>query len=146
MSNEISRRSQLEKLIPAEQAIRAAAIAVELAGAHPLLTEAGSLLWKAKDVIGDWHDSGAPGADTRKAPQGAFRMCLGAQTGTGADYPSYLSVNLTEGHVAFTVRGPKSEGHEGVSATHKISVAEFRALLAEMATRIAQVDAGVSGA
>lgn len=48
------RRSRLDLHTPAEAAIRAAIVAVEAAGAHPLLTDAVNLLIKAGDTVADF--------------------------------------------------------------------------------------------
>lgn len=54
MSN---RRAYIDKLTPAERAIRDAMVAVEaIPGGHVLLTEAISLLQRAKDKVGDYVD------------------------------------------------------------------------------------------
>ncbi|MBD1864302.1 MULTISPECIES: hypothetical protein [Trichocoleus] len=47
------RRSRVDLLAPAELAIHEAMIAVENAGAHPLLTEAVLLLGQAKNKVAD---------------------------------------------------------------------------------------------
>ena len=62
MSDEIPRRCRTDLYIPEETAIRAVLIAVESLGAHPLLTDAVTLLGKAQGKVADWHDSGRPGA------------------------------------------------------------------------------------
>lgn len=54
--NDIPRRNRIDLLTPAESAIREAMLAVEQAGAHPLLTEAVELLDEAKNVVGDFVD------------------------------------------------------------------------------------------
>ena len=56
MENDIPRRNRIDRMIPAELAIREAVHEVEEAGAHPLLTEAVNLLSLAKDKVSDWHD------------------------------------------------------------------------------------------
>jgi hypothetical protein len=53
----VPRRSQLNLNTPAELAIRDAMIAVEEAGAHPLLTDAVNLLQQARDKVADFVDS-----------------------------------------------------------------------------------------
>lgn len=52
----IPRRSYVERLTPAELAIRDAISAVENAGCDPLLTEAVILLQNAKDKVSDFVD------------------------------------------------------------------------------------------
>ena len=54
---ETPRRIQMQKWTPAEHAIRQAMIAVEQAGAHPLLTDAVVLLGQAQDKVADYVDS-----------------------------------------------------------------------------------------
>lgn len=53
-SNGIPRRSRIDLYTPAETAIRDAMLAVEEAGAHPLLTDAVNLLGQAKDKVADY--------------------------------------------------------------------------------------------
>ena len=55
--NDIPRRARVDLYTPAETAIRNAMIVVEEAGAHPLLTEAITLLSQAKDKVADFVDS-----------------------------------------------------------------------------------------
>lgn len=62
--SDIPRRAYVNLWTAQEQRIRAAHRAVEDSGAHPLLTEAGTLLLQAFDKMADWHDAGEPG----KAP------------------------------------------------------------------------------
>ena len=52
----ISRRIHIERLTPAERAIRDAMITVEEAGADPLLTDAVNLLQQARDKVADYVD------------------------------------------------------------------------------------------
>jgi hypothetical protein len=52
----IPRRNRLDLCTPAELAIRQAMLAVEAAGAHPLLTDAVSLLEQAKGKVADFVD------------------------------------------------------------------------------------------
>ena len=54
--NEIPRRAYVNKMIPAELAIRAAMLEVEELPASVLLTEAVNLLAQAKDKVADWYD------------------------------------------------------------------------------------------
>lgn len=56
MNQPIKRRSRLDKNVPAELAIRHAVQLVEMAGAHPLLTEAVNLLDKAREKVADYID------------------------------------------------------------------------------------------
>jgi len=59
MSNyldDFPRRNRLEKMVPAEIAIREAMLKVEEMGAHLLLTEAIVLLQEARDAVGDYVD------------------------------------------------------------------------------------------
>lgn len=56
MSEEPPRRICLWKMTPAELAIREAALEVEKAGAHPLLTEAINLLYQARERVADYVD------------------------------------------------------------------------------------------
>jgi len=53
----IPRRCQVDKMIPAEIAIKNAAAAVEEAGADPLLTEAICLLADAQEKVAAWYDA-----------------------------------------------------------------------------------------
>ena len=55
--NDIPRRAYVQKQVPAERAIQAAIDAVESLGADVLLTEAVTLLGRAKDKVGDFIDS-----------------------------------------------------------------------------------------
>jgi hypothetical protein len=55
------RRIRLDLYTPAEVAIRAAVIAVEEAGAHPLLTDAVVLLQQAKEKVADFVELGTAG-------------------------------------------------------------------------------------
>lgn len=48
------RRSRLDLATPAEAAIRTAVEAVEMAGAHPLLTDAVTLLQHARECVADF--------------------------------------------------------------------------------------------
>jgi hypothetical protein len=59
--NDIPRRAYMDKWTAQEKTIRLAHDAVEASGAHPLLTEAGSLLLQAFEKMADWHDAGEPG-------------------------------------------------------------------------------------
>lgn len=54
--DKIPRRSRLDKLTPAEKAIRAVIDMVEQVGADPLLTESVILLGKAADKLADYVD------------------------------------------------------------------------------------------
>ncbi len=56
MIMEFPRRNRIDKFTPAEAAIYAAQQAVEDVGAHPLLTEAGTLLSQARDKVADFID------------------------------------------------------------------------------------------
>lgn len=56
MSNEIPRRARVDLYVPAELAIRAAMLKVEEMGADVRLTEAVTLLGKAKDAVADFVD------------------------------------------------------------------------------------------
>jgi hypothetical protein len=58
--DEIPRRICIDRLTPAETAIRAAVDAVERAGAHPLLTDAVVLLGRARDRVADFVDGVEP--------------------------------------------------------------------------------------
>jgi hypothetical protein len=58
--NEIPRRCRLDRMTPAEHAIVAAVDAVEKAGAHPLLTQAVTLLGQARDKVADYVDRHDP--------------------------------------------------------------------------------------
>lgn len=51
--NGFPRRSRIDLYTPAETAIRAAMFVVEKAGAHPLLTEAVTLLGRAQERVAD---------------------------------------------------------------------------------------------
>lgn len=52
--NGIPRRCRVDLFTPAETAIRAAMLAVEEVGAHPLLTDAVNLLQAARDKVADF--------------------------------------------------------------------------------------------
>ena len=54
--NHMMRRADLERMTPAELAIRNAIHAVEVEGAHPLLTDALVLLGKAQNKVADFVD------------------------------------------------------------------------------------------
>lgn len=56
MGNEISRRIDIKRNTPAELAIREAVHAVEMTGAHPLLTDAVILLDQARGKVADYVD------------------------------------------------------------------------------------------
>lgn len=56
MTDNIPRRIRLDLNTPAELAIRAAIIAVEEAGCHPLLTDAVNLLSEAREKVADFVD------------------------------------------------------------------------------------------
>lgn len=56
MNNQIPRRNQVDKMTPAELAIREAMLEVEKAGANPKLTEAIVLLSKAQNSVADFVD------------------------------------------------------------------------------------------
>lgn len=58
--NGIPRRCRLDLSTPAELAIRAAVDVVEIAGCHPLLTDAVILLQEAREKVADYVD--APGS------------------------------------------------------------------------------------
>ena len=57
MNTVIGRRSRVDLMTPAELAIRAAILTVEEVGAHPLLTDAVSLLAKAQWAVADYVDA-----------------------------------------------------------------------------------------
>ena len=52
----LPRRCYVNKMIPAELAIRNAVLTVEELGADQLLTDAVNLLSHAKDKVSDWYD------------------------------------------------------------------------------------------
>lgn len=52
--NGVPRRCRIDLYTPAEHAIREAMLAVEAAGAHPLLTDAVVLLAQAKAKVADY--------------------------------------------------------------------------------------------
>jgi hypothetical protein len=54
--NGFPRRNRIDLYTPAETAIREAMLAVESSGAHPLLTDAVSLLEQAKNKVADFVD------------------------------------------------------------------------------------------
>lgn len=62
------RRATLERMTPAELAIREAILAVEAAGCHPLLTDAVALLMQAQSTVADFVD--LPAA-AQERPSGA---------------------------------------------------------------------------
>lgn len=51
------RRNCIDLLTPAEKALHDASQAIENAGAHPLLTEAGNSLHEARRLLADYVDS-----------------------------------------------------------------------------------------
>lgn len=55
--NGISRRCNLQRMTPAELAIRDAMLAVEEAGAHPWLTDVVNRLGEAREQLGDYIDA-----------------------------------------------------------------------------------------
>lgn len=67
--NTIPRRNQLDKNHPAERAIFNAMREVELMPADEMLTEAVTLLSRAKDIVGDYVDAQPP-----KCPE-CLRAC-----------------------------------------------------------------------
>jgi hypothetical protein len=56
MSNNIPRRNRMDLYTPAEKAISDAVQAVEMAGAHPRLTDAVNLLQEAQKAVADFVD------------------------------------------------------------------------------------------
>lgn len=62
------RRARVEFLEPAEAAIYDAMAAVEATGAHPLLTDAITLLREAKEKVSDYVDMQPPNEKLRGAP------------------------------------------------------------------------------
>lgn len=56
MASDIPRRIDINRMTPAELAIRNAIGVVEEAGCHPLLTEAVVLLGRAKEKVADYVD------------------------------------------------------------------------------------------
>lgn len=56
------RRSQIQKLTPAELKIRNLVWEIEELGAHPLLTDTVCLLQDARNKLADWIDAGEPGS------------------------------------------------------------------------------------
>ena len=54
--NTIPRRAFINKMTPAELAIREAVLKVEEVGAHPLLTDAVNLLEQARNKVADFVD------------------------------------------------------------------------------------------
>ena len=54
--NTIPRRAFINKMTPAELAIREAVLKVEKVGAHPLLTDAVNLLEQARNKVADFVD------------------------------------------------------------------------------------------
>jgi hypothetical protein len=63
------RRNQVEKLTPAELAIREAVCVVELAGCDTRLTDAVNLLAQARDKVADFVDGVAPKSDSKAPPK-----------------------------------------------------------------------------
>lgn len=72
---EIPRRVRIDRMTPAELAIRDAVIAVEKAGAHPLLTDAVVLLGQAQAKVADFVD-GHPVEEDIKALATKHRVVL----------------------------------------------------------------------
>ena len=58
----IPRRACADLREPIEDEIQPIVDAVEMLGAHPLLTDAVILLGQARDKLADWIDAGRPGA------------------------------------------------------------------------------------
>jgi hypothetical protein len=56
MEENIPRRCRIDQMTPAEKAILDAAMEVEKAGAHPMLTKAVELLAKAQTAVADFVD------------------------------------------------------------------------------------------
>lgn len=50
----IPRRNRVDLLTPVEEELRRALLAVESAGAHPLLTEASNLIQEARSKVADF--------------------------------------------------------------------------------------------
>lgn len=57
MSTGFPRRNCVDKMSPAEMAIRNATLEVEKAGSHPRLTDAVVLLGQARDAVADFVDA-----------------------------------------------------------------------------------------
>ena len=60
--NEIPRRADMQRWIPAERQISEAVQAVEQLGAHPDLTAIVIKLGEAQRALADWYDGGRAGA------------------------------------------------------------------------------------
>lgn len=56
VSETLPRRIRIDMFTPAERAIYDAQQAVEMAGAHPRLTDAANLLSQARDAVADFVD------------------------------------------------------------------------------------------
>ena len=63
VTTDIPRRICIDRLTPAETAIRNAVLAVEEAGAHPLLTDAVVLLEQAREKVADYVDLPPPSVE-----------------------------------------------------------------------------------
>ncbi len=66
--NGFPRRNRIDLFTPAETAITAAMHAVECAGCHVLLTEAGNLLSQARDKVADFVELPPPAPKVRAHP------------------------------------------------------------------------------
>jgi hypothetical protein len=72
--NGFPRRSTLEAMTPEETAIYNCIQAVEMLGAHPLLTECVIKLGEAKDKLSDWIDSQPDPTDSMKPGQNFYMI------------------------------------------------------------------------
>lgn len=77
MSNEIPRRSRIDRFTPAEKAIWDAVQAVEAAGAHPDLTAALNLLHEARHHVANFVDG-----QNCSPPKGDSPPLAGTEEGT----------------------------------------------------------------
>ena len=54
--NDFPRRNDFNQLKPLEKRLYDASIAIEEAGAHPLLTEVGQKLLEARNILADYYE------------------------------------------------------------------------------------------
>ena len=89
--NDIARRNRIDLYIPAETAIRNAVLAVEEAGAHPLLTDAVNLLLRAKELVADFVDCAAKEKRRRDTIEYFARMTQTEINRNEADFASFYA-------------------------------------------------------
>lgn len=93
--NQIPRRIQIQRMHPAELAIREAMLKVENLGGSTRLTDVINLLQAAKDKVADHIED---------VPEHVNGL-IGAHTGVSESYPEYVNIYRKNGEVEVTVRG-----------------------------------------